>query len=107
MSNNKTLLLKENGFIVEIATNELTFVTNETGGLAERPLYIVIIINHDSEITYRLKEVHFYSVFLFDNACGEHRWTNAKGRADALAKKITSKDVIDMDRWQKLPAKVP
>jgi hypothetical protein len=100
---NNTFCLKDNGFVAESFNSEMTFVTDETGGLAERPLYLIVIRNEESGATYRLAGVHFYSECLFDiNGSGEHIWSDAEGRAKALANKVQLKGVVDMSRWKAL-----
>lgn len=93
--------LKENGFSAEIFISESTLVLNETGGLCCRPLYIILIRNKESLVTYRLKHVSFFSQCYFNHdESNSYFWSDAEAAAQSLADKVQKKGVVNMTLWQ-------
>jgi hypothetical protein len=101
MTTASTFSLSANGFSVEAYNSEQTMVLDETGGPALRPLYIIVIHNNETGITYRLKDVHFCSEYMnLNDGSGEWAWTDAKGKANSLVEKIVKKDIINLSLWK-------
>jgi len=104
MSVQNEFCLKENGFVAEAFEGDMIPVLDEGGGLGIKPEYLIVIRNIETNIAYRLTGIAFLSTYEYfqntNSAVGNHRWTDAHGRAIKMACKVEEKGVVDLNLWK-------
>jgi len=96
--------LKDNGFVAEAFEGEMIPGLDEGGGLGEKPEYLIVIRNQETNVAYRLKGIAFLSTYEYfqgvNGKAGNYAWTEAHSRAQNIARKVEAKGVVDLTLWK-------